>query len=70
MVSPQGYKPVKKPNTNQKDQKQVEAFRKAARELGCDEDEGRFQEALRQIAKAKPSASKSASQRKQKPKEQ
>ena len=34
--------------------KQVSAFRKAARELGCDENEGRFKEALRTIAKQKP----------------
>jgi hypothetical protein len=33
---------------------QVKAFRKAAREIGCDENEGRFQEALRTVAKAKP----------------
>ncbi len=33
---------------------QVKAFRKAARELGCDESEERFQEALRTIAKRKP----------------
>jgi hypothetical protein len=33
---------------------QAKAFRKAARELGCDESEDRFQGALRIIAKAKP----------------
>ena len=33
---------------------QVKAFRKAARELGCDDNEGRFKEALRTVAKAKP----------------
>ena len=33
---------------------QVKAFRKAARELGCDESEERFQEALRTVAKHKP----------------
>jgi hypothetical protein len=33
---------------------QVKAFRKAARELGCDESEERFQEALRAVAKQKP----------------
>jgi hypothetical protein len=33
---------------------QVRAFRKAARELGCDESEERFQEALRTVAKQKP----------------
>jgi hypothetical protein len=31
--------------------KQVQNFRKAARELGCDESEERFQEALRTIVK-------------------
>jgi hypothetical protein len=30
------------------------AFKKAARELGCDESEERFQEALRTVAKQKP----------------
>jgi hypothetical protein len=30
---------------------QVKQFRKAARELGCDESEERFQEALRAVAK-------------------
>jgi len=33
---------------------QIRAFRKAARELGCDESEERFQEALRTVAKQKP----------------
>jgi hypothetical protein len=33
---------------------QLKAFRKAARDLGCDSDEGQFQDALRTIAKAKP----------------
>jgi hypothetical protein len=33
---------------------QVQQFRKAARELGCDESEERFQEALRTIGKQKP----------------
>lgn len=37
---------------------QAKAFRKAARELGCDSDEGQFQNALRTIAKAKPSPEK------------
>ncbi len=32
---------------------QVKAFRKAARELGCEENEDRFKEALRAIAKPK-----------------
>ena len=33
---------------------QAKAFRKAARELGCDDNEDRFKEALRTVAKAKP----------------
>jgi hypothetical protein len=37
----------------QSDKEQVQAFRKAARELGCDESEERFQDALRTVAKQK-----------------
>jgi hypothetical protein len=33
---------------------QVSEFRKAARELGCDESEERFQTALRKLAKTSP----------------
>lgn len=33
---------------------QVAAFCKAARSLGCEPNENRFQEALRRVAKAKP----------------
>jgi hypothetical protein len=33
---------------------QIEKFREAARELGCDDDESAFEERLRQIMKAKP----------------
>jgi hypothetical protein len=33
---------------------QVRAFRKAARELGCEDNEERFKDALRTVAKAKP----------------
>jgi hypothetical protein len=41
---------------DERDQKdQFRAFRKAARELGCEPDEKRFQDALRMVAKAKPS---------------
>lgn len=42
------------------DKSQVAAFRKAARELGADESEERFKDALRTIAKhkAKPEAEK------------
>jgi hypothetical protein len=38
------------------DPKQTAAFRKAARELGCDASEKQFQDVLRAIAKAKPQA--------------
>jgi hypothetical protein len=33
---------------------QVKAFRKAAHALGCDDNEERFKETLRTVAKAKP----------------
>jgi hypothetical protein len=33
---------------------QIRAFRKAARELGCEDNEELFKEALRKIAKSKP----------------
>jgi hypothetical protein len=33
---------------------QLAAFRKAAREAGCDDNEERFKDALRTLAKAKP----------------
>jgi hypothetical protein len=44
---------VKKAKQNQSPKDQVAAFRKAARELGCDESEERFQEALRAVGKQK-----------------
>jgi hypothetical protein len=37
-----------------KKSRQIDEFRKAACELGCDENEGRFQETLRALAKQKP----------------
>jgi hypothetical protein len=37
-----------------KAKKQVAAFRKAARELGCDDNENRFKETLRALVKNKP----------------
>jgi hypothetical protein len=40
------------------DHRQTAAFRKAARELGCDDNEERFKQALRTVAKAKPSPEK------------
>jgi redox-regulated HSP33 family molecular chaperone len=36
-----------------KDKNQVREFRKAARELGCDESEERFRQALRTLGKKK-----------------
>jgi hypothetical protein len=45
--------------TQPENKQQVAAFRKAARQLGCEPDEKRFQDALRTVAKAKsPSGSK------------
>jgi hypothetical protein len=44
---------AKTPNPTQ-DKEQIKAFRKVARELGCDKSEERFQEALRVVAKQKP----------------
>ena len=48
---------TKHPNTRTppENKQQVAAFRKAARQLGCEPDEKRFQDALRTVAKAKPS---------------
>jgi hypothetical protein len=46
-----------KPKT-EKPNEQLRAFRKAAREAGCDDNEDRFQSALRTVAKAKPSVEK------------
>ena len=37
-----------------KDQAQVERFKEAARQLGCDEDEAAFDEKLKVIARQKP----------------
>jgi hypothetical protein len=38
-----------------RESEQYRAFRKAARELGADESDDRFKDALRKIAKSKPS---------------
>ncbi len=43
---------------------QVKAFRNAARELGCDDNEERFQEILRTIGKQKPKDAKERPQSK------
>ena len=40
---------------NQKtDESQIDRFKALARELGCDEDEGAFEEALKKVASAPP----------------
>lgn len=38
----------------EKDKSQIERFKEAARELGTDDDEERFNERLRKMAKQKP----------------
>ena len=46
---------------------QIEQFKQAARELGCDEDESHFEEKLKKVARHKPvpyTASKTAKQKK------
>jgi hypothetical protein len=58
---------VKKAKKNQgKPEDQMKAFRKAARELGADKSEERFQSALRAVAKARPH-SQEPRERKKKP---
>lgn len=39
---------------SEKEKSQADRFREAARELGCDENEERFVEALKKLAKAPP----------------
>lgn len=41
-----------------KPEDQIKRFRKAARELGCEDNEERFKEALRSVAASKPKPSK------------
>jgi hypothetical protein len=41
---------------SESDQTQSERFKQAARELGCDESEERFEAALRKVVKHKPKA--------------
>jgi len=48
---------------SQSDRAQVKAFRKAAREAGADDNEERFKDALRTIAKARPSPEKGKQRR-------
>ena len=51
--------------TKEPEQSQRERFEQAARELGCDESEERFDETLKRVAKHKP---KDEAGRKRKPK--
>lgn len=61
---------VAKKTAKRSPQMQVRAFRKAARQLGCDESEERFQDALRTVAKHKPKTSlEPPGHKKQQPKE-
>jgi hypothetical protein len=39
-------------------QSQSDKFKEAARELGCDEDEGRWDDRLRKLARQKPEPEK------------
>jgi hypothetical protein len=49
-----------------KEKNQAAKFRETARELGCDESEERFDEALRAVAKHKPPTREKASEKDQK----
>jgi len=42
------------PETNAKTESQLDKFKKAARELECDDDEAHFKERLGKLAKQKP----------------
>jgi hypothetical protein len=55
-----------KTKTKDDPKSQVAAFRKAARELGCDESEERFQETLRALGRAKPQSPHKGSRQKPK----
>ena len=44
----------------EKDKAQLDRFKEAARELGTDNDEDRFNEKLRKLAKQKPDDKKSS----------
>ncbi len=47
---------------------QVRAFIEAARELGCDEDESHFEEALKKVARHRPPPDKPVEPKQPKPK--
>lgn len=58
------------PGGNRKTTKseQKERFEQAARELGCDEDESHFEEALKKVARHKPPPDKPDEPKQPKPK--
>jgi hypothetical protein len=58
---------LKKSAQKQSPKEQAAAFRKAARELGGDENEERFKDALRTIAKAKPKPATDKEKQRSKP---
>jgi hypothetical protein len=48
------YAIMTKPSKNVEPSDQGKRFAEAARELGCDEDESHFEEALKKVARHKP----------------
>jgi hypothetical protein len=48
---------------------QIDRFKEAARQLGCDEDEAHFDEKLKDIARHKPSPEKTTEKDEEKPRE-
>jgi hypothetical protein len=54
VVLPTLHKKMKKQTRKQEPKNQVRAFRKAARQLGADESEERFDAALKKVARHKP----------------
>ncbi|MGB2931667.1 MAG: hypothetical protein WBF40_09090 [Methyloceanibacter sp.] len=57
---------MKKTKENQTSIKQVEAFRKKARELGCDEDPKAFERAFSKVVPPKNPANKAKTRQKRK----
>jgi hypothetical protein len=54
---------MKKTKVAQSPKEQLRAFRKAAREAGADDNEERFQDALRTMARPKPLSKKDSDKR-------
>ena len=61
-----GYRAGLKRIIDKSPEAQSEAFIKAARELGCDESEERFDEVLKKVARHKPAETKPPRQEKAK----